>query len=78
MLTKKMMTNAITCSILDSPSTSDDDDMNKGDSKSTRFEPTIKHLFMETRLDHRSERNLVMRGYNIRVKLFIMDYFSMK
>ena len=36
------MINVTTCSILKSNSTSDDDDTNTGDSKSTSFEPTIK------------------------------------
>ena len=39
---KKLMINVITCSMLDSPSTSDDNDMNTGVSKSTSLEPTIK------------------------------------
>ena len=38
------MISAITGSILDSPHTSDNDEMKKRDSKSTCFEPTIKHL----------------------------------
>ena len=37
------MINAITCSILESPSTSNDDYINTGDSKVTCFEPTIKN-----------------------------------
>ena len=61
-----MMINAITCSMLESPSTSDDDEMKNGASKSTCLEPTIKHLMRETRLCRRAARNLVRRGHNIR------------
>ena len=61
------MINAIICSMLYSPSTSDDDDdMYSGVYKSTCLEPNIKHLMKETRLCRKSERNLVQRGHNIR------------
>ena len=40
---KKFMINKITCSMFESPSTSDDDDdMDNGVSKTTLLEPTIK------------------------------------
>ena len=38
------MLNVITCSMLESPSTSDGDDMDNGVSKSTFLEPKIQHL----------------------------------
>ena len=37
------MITEINCSVLESPSTSDDDGMNTGVSKSTSLEPTINH-----------------------------------
>ena len=52
-----MMITAIISSMFESPSTSDDNDMENGASKSTLFEPTIKHSMKKTRLDHRSARN---------------------
>ena len=38
---QKLNINSITCSMLESPSTSDDDDMENSSSKSTVLEPTI-------------------------------------
>ena len=38
------MITAISCSMFESPSTSDYDEMNKGVSKSTYLEPTIKNI----------------------------------
>ena len=73
-----MMINTILCSILYSPNTSDNYEMNRGDYKPTHFEPTIKHLTKEKILGHRSERNLVRRVHNIRVKISIMKTFTMK
>ena len=40
----KLTINLITCSILESPYTSDYDDMKNDVSKSTLLEPTIRHL----------------------------------
>ena len=39
---EKLTINAITCSMLECPSTSDDADMNNGVSKSTSSEPNTK------------------------------------
>ena len=47
---KEMIITSITCLILESASTSDYYKINRGVSKSTRLEPTIKHLMKETRL----------------------------
>ena len=44
---KRMMITEITCSMLESPSTSNDDDMRTGASKSTRSESTRKNLIKE-------------------------------
>ena len=55
---KKLMINAITCSVLQSPYTSGDDDMENGVYKSTLLEPTIRHLMKETILCRRAARNL--------------------
>ena len=62
------MINAITCSLLESSSTSDDYEMNTGVYKSKHSKPTIKHFMKETRLGHRAACNLVNRVYNIRAK----------
>ena len=43
----KLMINTINCSFLDNPSTSDDDEMDNGVSKSIILEPTIKSLMKE-------------------------------
>ena len=67
-----MMITAINCSMLYYPYTSYDDGVNTGSSKSTRFEPKIKHLMKETLLDHRSARNFLMSMHNIRLKMSIM------
>ena len=58
--------------MLESPSYSDYDDMNNGVSKPTLLEPTIKLLIKETSLGHRSVRNLVTRGQNIRAEISLM------
>ena len=63
---KKIIINGITCSMLESPYTSDYDDMDNGISKLTVLEPTIKHLTKKTSLGLRAARNLVRRGQNIR------------
>ena len=63
---KKLTINVITCSMLESPSTSNDDDMENDVYKSTPLEPTIKHLMKETGLCHREAHNLVSREQNIR------------
>ena len=52
------MITAITSSMLESTSTSDNDVMSIGASKLTRLEPTIKHLINETRLSRMEEHNL--------------------
>ena len=58
------MITAITWSILESPSTSDYDEMENGVSKSTMLEPTIKHLTKETSLGSSAAHNLVVREKN--------------
>ena len=68
----KLMIPAITCSMLESPSTSDDG-MNIDISKSTRLEPTTKHLTRGKRLCRRAARNLVRKGNNLRVKIYLME-----
>ena len=72
------MITTITCLMLYYPSISDDDEMNIGVSKLTSLEPTIKHLMNETRLCGRKTRNLVNRGHNTRVKIFLMETFTLK
>ena len=62
------MINAITCSMLESSSTSDDDEMNTGVYKSINSKPALKLFMKETRLGHRAACNLVNRVYNIRAK----------
>ena len=66
------MITAITCSMLDSPSTSDDDEMKTDVSKSTRLKPT-KILMKEARIFCRASRSLVSRGHNIGVKINLME-----
>ena len=44
---KKLWINGITCSMLESPSTYENDDMGNGVSKSTVLEHTIKNLIKE-------------------------------
>ena len=73
-----MTITAITCSMLESPPTSDYDKINTGAPKSIHFETIIKHLTKETRLGQRSARNLERRGHNIRVKIFTMENFTLK
>ena len=72
------MITAITCSMLESLSTSDDDQMNTCDYISTLLEPKTKHLMKETLLDHRPARPFVRRGHNIRVKIYVMENFTLK
>ena len=52
--------------MLESPSTSDYDEMDNGVYKSTVLLPTIKHLIKETSLCRRAARNLVSREQDIR------------
>ena len=61
---KKIMINAIICSMLEAPSTSDYDEMDNVVTKSTILEPTIKHLMKETSLGIQAALNLVRRGKN--------------
>ena len=69
---------AITCSILESSSNSDDDEMNTGVSKSTHFEPIIKQLTKEIGIFCREAHTLVRRGHNTRSKLSLMENFTVK
>ena len=46
----KLMITAINCSMLESPSTSDDEELSTGYYKSTHLEDTMKHLAKKTRL----------------------------
>ena len=62
----KLMINDITCSMLEYPSTSDDDDMENGVFKPTVLELKIQHLTKETNLFHKAAHYLVRRGRNIR------------
>ena len=71
----KQMINAITCSMLESPSTSDYNDMDNDVSKSKVLEPMIKHLMKETGLGCRAALNLVRRGKNIRSDISLMEKF---
>ena len=63
-----MMITAINCSILDSTSTYDYDEMNIRAYKPTCFEPTVEKLMKKTRHACMSAQNLVNRGHNIRVE----------
>ena len=63
-----LIITAITCSMLESPSTYDNDEMKKVVSKSNFLEPTIKHWRKETIFWHRVESNLVRRGQNTKEK----------
>ena len=63
--------------MLEFPSKSDYDEMNTGASKSSNFEPT-KKLMKTTRLGCRSQRKFVGRVHNIRVKISIMEIFTLK
>ena len=59
----KLMINAINCSMLESPSTSDNDyEMGNSVYKPEVLEPTIKKLTKETSLCRRESQNLVRRG----------------
>ena len=66
---KKSMINSINCLILESPSTSDYDDMENGVSKSTVLEPTIKHVVKYTSCGSREALNLVRRRQNIKSEI---------
>ena len=66
------MITEIPCSLLDYTSTSGDDGINTGVSRSKTFELKIKDLMNETRLCHRAAQNLVRRGHNIITKITIM------
>ena len=72
------MINAITCSMLESPCTSDYDEINNGVSKSTVLEPTTKQLMKKTGLDLRAAHNWVRRGQNIRAETSPMEKVSLK
>ena len=72
------MFNKITCSVLDYPSTSDDDEMLNVASKSTLLKHRIKHLRKETRLCCREASNLVRRGQNIRAEISLMEKTTLK
>ena len=75
---KKLIINAITCSMLEYPLTSGDDEMENGVSKSIVLEPTIKQLMKETSLCRRAARNLVMRGQNIRAEISLVEKNPLK
>ena len=70
---KKLIINAITCSMLEYPSTSDYYEMENCVSKSTVLEPTTKHLIKETSLFRMAAQNLVSRGQNIGSKTSLME-----
>ena len=70
------MITAINCSILESPSNSDDDDMNTCVYKSTNSGSTIKCLMKETRVGRRVARNLVGRGHSLRAKIPLICFKS--
>ena len=59
------MINVITWSMLESPSTSDYDEMDNGISKSKNLEPKIKLLMKEISLGSSASLHLVIRGHNI-------------
>ena len=67
-----MIITEINCSILESTSTSDDDETNKGISKPTWLEPTIKKLMKKTSLWYRAARNFLSMRHNIREKIHLM------
>ena len=69
---QKLMINVIACSMLESPYTSDYDEMGNVDSKPTVLEPTIKHWMKETILGCRAAHNLVRRGQNIIAEISLM------
>ena len=72
------MITAIICLIFESLSTSYGYEMNTGVSRSTPFEPTIKHLMKKKILGRRSARNLVRKVHYVRVKIFIMEKLTLK
>ena len=67
------MKNSINISMLDYMSTTDDDEMNNGVSKSTCLEPTIKKLINAIRLCRRKAQNLVRRGHNKRSEISLIE-----
>ena len=69
---KKLMINTITCLVLESPYTSDKDDMDNGVYKSTVLEPTIKHLSKEPIICRKAARNLVIRRKSLRPEISLM------
>ena len=73
-----MMITAIKSSMSEYTSTSNDYKMNTSASKSTLLESTIKHLMNETRSVRRSEPNLESIGHNIRVKIPLIEKFTLK
>ena len=72
------MITAITCSMLESQSTSDYNKMNTCVSKSSRLDPAIKHPLKERRFCCRVSLNLVRRGGNIREQISLMKIFHWK
>ena len=56
-----MIEHTINSSVLESPYTSGDNDVNTGASKSKRFETTKTHLVKEKRLELSSAINLIRR-----------------
>ena len=73
-----MMITTINSSILESTTTSDDDEMNTSASKPTHVETTIKQLTKETILSRKSELKLVVRVHNIRETISIIEIFTLK
>ena len=63
---------------MDSLSNSNGGDVNTSSSKSTMFEHKTKHLMKEKIIGHRSAWNLVISGHNIRLKISIMENFTLK
>ena len=72
------MITAIICSMLESPSTSDSDEMTTGVSKSTCLEPRIKHLMKEKRIFSRAANKLVRRGEILRANISLTAKFTLK
>ena len=74
---KKLMINSITCSILESPSYSDDDDTYYVFSESKVLEPKIKHLIKKS-IFRRAARYLERREKNIRSEISLMEKITLK
>ena len=71
------MRTEITCSMLESTSTSDNDEMNTYVYRLPCLKPEINYLMKETRLFDRSLCKLVKRGKNIRAKIPLMEKFTL-